>query len=388
MHAACDLGRPCSRCRQHKLECVDVPRKYRSNKKRVLPADFEDEEDSVQTVNIQHIVDEPTTSNSSSGESYAEPIEINENTQYSNNIESIVQAPNTTYNPLEDEGLWAETYEQLFDNLTNYNYLNDGNENNNSNALLTTQGTNDYMDGIEEVKYDASTFGKFQPAELQISEMPPLAPMIAVTAYGRPQTSAVPLVSPERPFHPPQHTLVNNDLSFLIQQMAELRESNQELQKRLALVSSELVDIKAGQPQSPQNASLAAALQNPNGSELVMSSWYKFSPVAPASEVAVSIWQAVKPYCGTNVLVECNAKFVEMLGYPLEYLQNSFTCGKLVRKQDICPANRENPGRNWPKRTQVITAFGLKEVYLTISPVMDNDPHPKFYILHFLEANN
>ncbi len=70
----------------------------------------------------------------------------------------------------------------------------------------------------------------------------------------------------------------------------------------------------------------------------------------------------------------------------MEVLRNNFTCGKLIRKKDICPDDRENNGRNWPKKTQVITAFGLKDVFITISPVTDQFSNPKYYIVHILEV--
>lgn len=91
--------------------------------------------------------------------------------------------------------------------------------------------------------------------------------------------------------------------------------------------------------------------------------------------------------CSDNTLIECNNKFVEMLGYPLDVLRNNFTCSKLVRKKDLCPENRDTPTRDWPKRTQIVTAYGLRDVFITISPVNDQFSNPKYYITHILEAS-
>lgn len=163
------------------------------------------------------------------------------------------------------------------------------------------------------------------------------------------------------------------DWNFLVQQITELREGNKSLENKLLGVSHELSDLRT---------------KKPPRSESLLTGWHTFQP---QQELAISVWKATSPEeggCPRNVLIECNEKFVEMLGYPLDTLKNNFTCSRLVRKQDICPENREKNGREWPKRTQIITAFGLRDVFITISPVHDQTSVVKYYIVHILEAHS
>jgi len=176
----------------------------------------------------------------------------------------------------------------------------------------------------------------------------------------------------ELPTQNPLPSMGGNDFNFLVQQIQELRDGNKNLEGKLLGVTHELSDMQS---------------KNKLARESMLTGWHTFQP---QQDLAISVWKASaleEGGCTKNVLIECNERFVEMLGYPIDTLKNNFTCSRLVRKQDICPENRDKNGREWPKRTQIITAFGLRDVFITISPVHDHTNIVKYYIVHILETH-
>jgi len=177
-------------------------------------------------------------------------------------------------------------------------------------------------------------------------------------------------------FSPQQNYIADaNDLTFLVQQIKELHESNKNLENKLLGVTSELVDMKKTGLNDKQLT--------------VLGGWHTFSP---QQELAISVWKSAsnaEGQCSRNILVEANSKFVQLLGYSMDVLKNNFACTNMIRKQDICPDGRDGKNaRDWPKRTQIITAFGLKDVFITITPVQEgkNLP-PKYFLVYMLEVS-
>jgi len=172
------------------------------------------------------------------------------------------------------------------------------------------------------------------------------------------------------------NSAIYSDMNFLIQQIADLKNSNQTLENKLSGLSQELLEIR-------KETKLVGQI-----STNVMSGWHSF---APQSELAVSIWKPMgNTICSGNILLECNNKFVDLVGYPTEVLRENFFCSNLIRREDLCEDNKAVSCRNWPKRTKIITANGMKEVFITISPIHEgankSEP-PKYFLMYILEVN-
>eukprot|EP01118_Nematostelium_gracile_P010717 TRINITY_DN3734_c0_g1_i1.p1 TRINITY_DN3734_c0_g1~~TRINITY_DN3734_c0_g1_i1.p1 ORF type:complete len:367 (+),score=93.23 TRINITY_DN3734_c0_g1_i1:85-1185(+) len=173
----------------------------------------------------------------------------------------------------------------------------------------------------------------------------------------------------------PNNSLSADSLNFLVQQIKELSESNKNLESKLFTANQELTHLRTTNTMQQTNQK---ALTTIGG-------WNNFTP---QSELAISVWRPVgEPVggCTKNVLIECNDKFVSMLGYSMDTLKDDFVCSNMIRKQDVC----SNGGRDWPKRTQIVTAYGLKEVFITITPVTDQmTGTAKLYLLYLLEVHS
>jgi hypothetical protein len=231
----------------------------------------------------------------------------------------------------------------------------------------------------------------FQPEGLSLSLLPSSSQEnIPSTTYSQPSYSSAPTQMASHPPPSSSSTQSNADWSFLIQQISELRESNRTLESRLQGVTNELSDLKlkkrlATTPSSLNSTYSTNQSMNMSSQSQLLTGWHSF---APQPELAVSVWKAAP----VEVEGGCtrNEKFVEMLGYPIETLKNNFTCSKLVRKQDLCPEFREKgtSGRDWPRKTQIITAFGLRDVWITISPVHTHNNVIKYYIVHLMDYHS
>jgi len=146
--------------------------------------------------------------------------------------------------------------------------------------------------------------------------------------------------------------------TFLYHQMTELRENGQD--RKFPLPNPDM------ESHHSNNSSQSQAQPR--------TQWHSFMP---QPEFAISVWKGTSTP-GYNYLVECNDRFVELLGYPLEQLRNNFPCQKLFVSKAFCGQ------KDWPKRTQIGTAYGFKEVYLTIYPLI-GDSANKYFIVNMLE---
>lgn len=187
-------------------------------------------------------------------------------------------------------------------------------------------------------------------------------------------------LSPSSSLTPPPSTPNSNsffDLSFLMQQITELKDSNKALENKLHGVSQELLDMRT------ETKMVGQLTSN------VMSGWHSFMP---QSELAISVWRPLDRG-GTvplaNVLMECNDKFVNLMGYPMEVLRNNFLCSNMMCRTEEASDDKSLNCRDWPKRTQITTAQGSKEVFITITPIQDgkNKTSAKYYLMYILEVN-
>lgn len=341
MHAACGMERPCKRCSQNGLEesCQDVPRKKRSSKKKSKQQDSDDEDDFED--------------------------EIQPQTQHQ--IPQSIQQPNTPFiqTPIPSQSkMWEETYAELFGVAK---------ENNFSSLLNST-----YASGPRKERPQMG----FQPDPLILTELDEEKKSHGPTYYSAPQPSMsatqveafipknqtwapkqVQQVPQEMPI--PKSTANSPNVSLLLQQIQELREMNTQLEKKLNFVSNELTDLKLKSPMR-----------------------HGWITLTPQSELAISVWKSVTSSSqGTqNVLVECNERFVDILGYPVEVLRNNFPCSKMIRRKDLLPSDPDGGRLEWPKKTQIVTAKGMRDVFIIIYPVLDADSVIQYFVVHLMDV--
>jgi hypothetical protein len=212
----------------------------------------------------------------------------------------------------------------------------------------------------------------YQPDSYLLSEIPS-SPL----QYNRAVITNMPPATPS----PPQPSN-SYDFDYLLTQIRELHDSNKTLESKLMGVTNELIDMKKS-PSIPN-------LLNPSGVNRPLltgtqTGWHSFGS---QQDVAVSLWKTTGTTMG-NVLLECNTKFVQLLGYSLEVLGNNFNCTNMIRQQDLC-GDKDNC-KAWPKRTQIITATGLKDVLVTITPVQTGKdklpPNTKYFLVNMTEPS-
>jgi hypothetical protein len=67
---------------------------------------------------------------------------------------------------------------------------------------------------------------------------------------------------------------------------------------------------------------------NSNNSSGRMDSGMTWNSIVPQQDFAISVWKGTSTP-GLNYLVECNDRFLDLVGYSLEILKNNFPCQKL-----------------------------------------------------------
>lgn len=103
-----------------------------------------------------------------------------------------------------------------------------------------------------------------------------------------------------------------------------------------------------------------------------------WNSIVPQQEFAISVWKGTNTP-GLNYLVECNNRFIDLVGFSLDTLKNNFPCQKLFISKAF------SSQKDWPKRTQISTAYGYKDVYLTIYPLIGDLSANKYFIVNMLE---
>lgn len=214
----------------------------------------------------------------------------------------------------------------------------------------------------------------YQPDSFILSEIPS-SPL----QYNRAVVTNMP------PATPPPQPSNSYDFDYLLTQIRELHDSNKTLESKLMGVTNELIDMK----KSPAIPNLLNPSGMSNNRPLLAASQTGWHSFGNQQDVAISLWKTTGTAVG-NVLLECNTKFVQLLGYSLEVLGNNFNCTNMIRQQDLC-GDKDNC-KAWPKRTQIITATGLKDVLVTITPVQtgkDKLPaNTKYFLVNMTEPSS
>jgi len=175
----------------------------------------------------------------------------------------------------------------------------------------------------------------------------------------------------------------------LTQQMAEIRESTKNLESKLNRLSDEVEQVKI----SVEARTMQLFPRSNN--------WNEFYP--PQEDLSISLW-AFRHLGDTKslILVECNARFKDLLGYPDQLLKNNFSADRLLNwQQEICPHFHEGMKIDKPAgdclldpissktisfRTQINVASGVKDAMITIHPICSSNQQLKYFLMHILEV--
>lgn len=152
--------------------------------------------------------------------------------------------------------------------------------------------------------------------------------------------------------------------SDIILQIEYFQNLNLELQKKLeeSLMELEELQYLKNRPKEEE--------------EKTFSTWHSFHQ---QQQFAISVWQRnTQESDGTLesslVLVECNPKFAELLGYPINFLHHKFTLKKMIC--EYARIDLINGGTSF-----IMTASGSKKVSIHIDSQHTND----FYTLRMKE---
>jgi len=338
MHTGCDTERPCKRCTQHGLECVDLPRKkrftrtkkHRSESHALVVAEHRRSAVPSLPSSIQAL---PSTATSS--------IIVQEVCEDDGSVHNV-QIEEVTGDDIEnaeipeaDAGKVWEKPEVAPDAVKLWDPSNDdwstdvkdlGWENNiqlspyhnNWNNFKTIADQLTLFNGHD-------IFGEYGTN----NEILPLATVAPKSISSAPQVAQL--------SQPGLSNVSNMELNMLIQQISELKENNKQLEGRLQQASEALSESRSKQ------------------------TWHCFGS---QSEDCLSVW--FRSLDGKYILSQCNNKFVESTGYSLGYLQNNFNFSKVF--VGIQPLEKD-----YPKHCQIITGTGhLRDVLVNISS-MESD---------------
>lgn len=355
------MERPCKRCKQNGLEdsCVDLPRKKRVSKKRKTE---EQEQTQTQTQTQAHTQPQQHQVRAVP----ATLVTVQAKSEF--RTQETMQPPATPHQQTTPQRWDDASYRDFFTPPEGF-----------TPSALTPSAL--FAADLSQFQTEAPTYVPDYPDEFR-------SPVITPSITGVPSTPREAQRAPPPPSEPtvaiiapPPTALSHSDIVFLFQQIVELKENNKQLEKKLAGVTSELGDIKSkptiATVAPPNKANNQPALQPSNNTPNLLSPWHTFQP---QTDLAISVWKNMG--YSKNILVECNHKFLELLGYPIEVLKNDFSCSRLIQNNPD-----EKKDREYPMRTQIVTANGLKDVFLTINPVADRTS-VKYYVLHILEVHS
>lgn len=197
------------------------------------------------------------------------------------------------------------------------------------------------------------TVGRSQP------QTPPQQPLLPVPKQmSQPTTPIVPHPNPFVTQVLPN--LSNMELNHLIQQIADLKDANKSLEGRVNELNRE--KEKLINNHNTNAVAINTAIPQPTyDANFIWSS-------CVYSHTSLSLWQFTDD--GNIMLVECNDKFAELLGFQLTDLllmvQTGFSWKFLNIGTDIIYQS------NFPKKMQIVTNVGVKDVYITINPIQGN----------------
>eukprot|EP01114_Cavostelium_apophysatum_P015870 TRINITY_DN4410_c0_g1_i1.p1 TRINITY_DN4410_c0_g1~~TRINITY_DN4410_c0_g1_i1.p1 ORF type:complete len:512 (+),score=90.43 TRINITY_DN4410_c0_g1_i1:577-2112(+) len=386
LHAACDLQRPCKRCIQGGLiqMCSDVPRKKRVSKKRKdmgLPLGDEVAEDPNWASTYDSVVNQQTNQRpdvNSQRRIFSQPLNL-----IPPNVHHHPYAhPTRNYPPMPNQNQFQPYPVDMYvpPQMMQHGPM--------AGLSMPPPVSAAYM----------GQFGHFPSSHLpsphlaQMYGLPqannthntPDASLSFGSDGGQPPGSSPSGGSPEAP---PVYNLLSNltnaDMSSLFAQINHLRETNKSLESQLGNMSQELVGMRKAGGVPPNTGAPNVIVQPPTPA----------APTPAAHDLAISVWQTTRD--GRSSLIECNDRFVNLLGYPLDALKSGFSCTRLIPQHiidadDLFDAASGGQTRiSTPQRTQMITAEGLKDVYVIFTPLPILDPNVspacKYWVIHVNE---
>jgi len=324
MHAGCGVERPCKRCIHNGLEssCVDVPRKKRSVKKGKNDSEEGD------FIRAKSNVTSPSSS-------------------------PTMQT--TAVVRIKPEGdqhqLWQDTFHELYESTSgpssttsSLGSLSDidlsaplifGSESDNS-GFFSSFSHNDPIHSHDSIHIHSHDVIHHHDHDLHD-------------------------MLPQEPHHDlPLPLAVNHHEEFeynnLLLEITNLNENNKSLETKLQSLCEELVEMKKAVPTKRRTEgplTQQAVMENPN--------------------VSVSMWMASFT---DLVLVECDQRFVQIMGLPMDILKDNFPFSRVLENT---PSDH-----NWPKKVKISTLSGSKEVLMTINMLTDGTT-VKYFVVHILE---
>jgi len=346
MHTGCETERPCKRCVQHGLECVDLPRKkrftrtkkHRSESHALVVAEHRRSA----VPSLPSIPALPSTDPLLAGDGISSSVIIQEVSEEDGNVHNVqieeVSADDLVNSEIPeadaDAGkVWEKP--EVSDALKLWDPSNDdwstdtkelGWE---SNTQLSP-----YNNNWNNFKTISDQFTLFNGHDIfgeygSNNEILPFATTAPKSISSAPQVAQL--------SQPGLSNVSNMELNMLIQQISELKENNKLLEGKLQQAVESLSDSRNKQP------------------------WHCFGI---QSDDCLSIWS--RNLEGKYVLSQCNNKFVESTGYSINFLQNNFNFSKIFI--GVQPSDKD-----FPKQAQIITSTGhLQEVNISISS-LEND---------------
>lgn len=175
-------------------------------------------------------------------------------------------------------------------------------------------------------------------------------------------------------------------LTVLAQQMVDLKHSNKSLEVKINQVTEELEQMKAA-----------------NNQIISRKDWFAFK--SQESDLSIAVWRPTFINDTKQlILIECNTRFKELVGYSEEVLANNFNANTLLNWQmEVCPNFRssvlqaadiddcDDKFLNFVPlnlRTKINVASGMKDVQISIHPIKDsiNGKTLKYFLMHVLEV--
>lgn len=331
MHAGCGVERPCKRCIHNGLEstCVDVPRKKRSMKKGK-----NDSEDGDML---------PIKSNFTPSSSSPEM----------NHLPDLVRIKHE--GDQHQHQLWEDTFQELYGSsctssaTSSLNSFSDidlsaplvfGSESDNS-GYFSSFHHNEPIHHHDAIHHSIPSHEAIHHSheclhdhdELQDDILPPQAHHDLL----------------------PTHHHEDAEFNHLLLEITNLNENNKSLESKIQSLCDELLEMKKGPVKKKNEGTMTqqAVMESPNA--------------------AVSMWVASFT---DLILVECDNKFVQLMGLPMDILKDNFPFSRVLENTPT--------DHNWPKKVKISTLSGLKDVLMTINMLTDGTT-AKYFVVHILE---
>jgi len=154
------------------------------------------------------------------------------------------------------------------------------------------------------------------------------------------------------------NSISDQELDLLMREAVHLEEHNKNLEVKLVGLTNELSMLKE--------------VSKTNRGNLI---WHQLRPKHALQNLAVSVWKGIPE--SNHLLVECNRRFVDLVGYSENQLRDHFTSNKLLQSIDSSISST--------RLIKVNTAQGLKNVFASINPIQD-EFNCQYIIIQMLEA--